>query len=137
MDIIGDGQLKSKLEEKINMYNINDKVRILPFTKNIRDEYLNLSIYALTSYDEGFPMVLLEAREFGLPCIEFKSFGAYIIIKDGEDGILIDNGDIENFAKRLQELINDKELMRQLGNRAKKIIKSLILMIFVKNRTCY
>ena len=101
------------------MYNINDKVRILPFTKNIRDEYLNLSIYALTSYDEGFPMVLLEAREFGLPCIAFKSFGPCIIIKDGEDGILIDNGDIENFAKRLQELINDKELMRQLGNRAK------------------
>lgn len=119
------------------MYNINDKVRILPFTKNIRDEYLNLSIYALTSYDEGFPMVLLEAREFGLPCIAFKSFGPCIIIKDGEDGILIDNGDIENFAKRLQELINDKEFMRQLGNRAKKIIKSLILMIFVKNRTCY
>ena len=111
MDIIGDGQLKSKLEEKINMYNINDKVRILPFTKNIRDEYLNSSIYALTSYDEGFPMVLLEAREFGLPCIAFKSFGPCEIIKDGEDGILIDNGDIENFAKRLQELINDKELM--------------------------
>ena len=64
-------------------------------------------------------MVLLEAREFGLPCIAFKSFGPCIIIKDGEDGILIDNGDIENFAKRLQELINDKELMRQLGNRAK------------------
>ncbi|MBK8547520.1 MAG: glycosyltransferase [Saprospiraceae bacterium] len=84
--------------------------------------YSSASIFVIPSRSEGFPNVLIEAMAFGLPCISFDFIaGPKDIITHEEDGILVENGNIESLANRINRLIeNDKERLR-LANNAKKI----------------
>lgn len=119
LDIIGDGSQKNHLQSIINKYNLSNKVILKPFTKHILNEYLGASIYALTSQYEGFGLVLTEAKECGLPCISFDIDAAKEIIVDNEDGILVNDNNINYYADKLSLLINDYDLRSKLSNNAK------------------
>lgn len=119
LDIIGDGSQRNNLQSIINKYKLNDKVKLKHFTKDILNEYLEASIYALTSQYEGFGLVLTEAKECGLPCISFDIDAAKEIIVDNEDGILINDNNIDYFVDKLSLLINDIDLRTELSRNAK------------------
>jgi glycosyltransferase involved in cell wall biosynthesis len=89
--------------------------------KNIEEKYAESSIFVLSSRYEGFGMVLIEAMSFGIPCVSFDcNYGPSDIIKDNEDGFLIKNGD-EKFCRKLQELMKDENLRKEMGEKAKKM----------------
>ena len=68
---------------------------------------------------EGFPMVLIEAIANGLPSIAFDiDYGPSIIIKDGETGFLVKNGDEETYCSKLGILMSDCELREKMGGQA-------------------
>lgn len=117
--IVGQGEEKSNLEEKIRELNLEDKVKILNFTKDIEKYYLKASIYALSSRTEGFPMVLLEAMSYGIPCISFDLSGAKEIINDGIDGTLVPKYNIEEFADKLKYMMDNYEVRVKYGENAK------------------
>lgn len=122
--IVGDGEYKETLEEKIKKLNLSAQVEMVPFTPNIKEEYLKSSIYTLTSLTEAFPMVLLEAMELGLPCIAFDCrTGPKEIITDGEDGILVDVYDVEGLTSSLEELIKNEKKRFEFGAKAKENIQ--------------
>ena len=123
LDIVGDGSQKEYLQYLINKNNLEERVKIKPFTKNIMNEYLNASIYALTSEFEGFSLVLTEAKECGLPCISFDIDSAKEIIEDNNDGILVKNNDVKLYSKALSELIDDKKLRRKMSDNAKQNVE--------------
>lgn len=88
--------------------------------KNIGDQYFNSSIYALPSRSEGFGMVLIEAMAYGLPCVAFDCpSGPIDIISNNEDGFLIENGKISQLAKKINDLIEDKQLRIRMGIKAR------------------
>lgn len=113
LDIFGNGNLQESLENVIKSKNIQN-ITILPPVKTISHEYANSSICVLTSYYEGFALVLLEALRHGVPCIAFDcKFGPRSIIEDGNCGYLVENGDIEQFADKLCSLMeNDNRRMQ-------------------------
>lgn len=79
----------------------------------------NASIFVLTSLYEGFGLVLLEAMACGLPIISFAcQFGPKDIIKDGKNGVLIYNRDIEMFSKKLIYLIQNKNIRKEMSHQA-------------------
>ena len=83
---------------------------------NIMDQYCNSSILLLTSLFEPFGLVLPEAMSCGLPVVAFDSpYGPADIITDGVDGFLVKNRDINEFADRVCQLIEDKELCARMG----------------------
>ena len=83
------------------------------FTPDISLEYASSSICAVTSYYEGFSLVLLEAMKHGVPCVAFDCpFGPRNIINDSYSGFLVDNGDIRICADRLCRLIEDEKLRK-------------------------
>lgn len=100
--------------------DLNESITIHQPNQNIKKEYLNSSIFVMTSAYEGLPMVLLEAIELGLPtvCYDFKC-GPKDIIIDGENGFLIKDGNSEAFIKGINRLIEDKSLRKKMGNKAK------------------
>lgn len=71
LTIIGEGEEKDKIVRLVKQLNLENRVKIDGFTKNIKKYMLNSSVYLLTSRWEGMPMVVLEAYEMGLPVISF------------------------------------------------------------------
>ena len=76
----------------------------------LSSHYINSSIYVMTSRWEGMPLVLAEAMNFGLPIIAIEQTGANEVLKNGEYGIVIEQGNIIEFNKQLNRLIEDKKL---------------------------
>lgn len=114
--IVGGGELKEELEEKINVNNLKDYVELVGSTNNVELEYKEASIYAMSSRYEGFPMVLLEAKSYGLPCISFDCpTGPKEIINQSKDGIIVDLNDVKAFANSISKLIENDEMRKQYG----------------------
>ena len=119
--IVGDGVMKEQIESKIKAKNLQDTITLKPFTKDIEKEYLNASIYAMSSHFEGFPMVLLESCSYALCPIAFNvATGPSDIIESGVSGYLIEDNDLQDYADRLIELMNDKQKRESMGLQAKQ-----------------
>lgn len=100
---------------------------------NIQNQYMVSSIFVLPSRSEGFGMVLIEAMSCGVPVISFDCpNGPKDIITNGEDGFLIENGNIEEFAAQLEILIADFDLRQEMGSTAKQNSKNYEARVIVK-----
>lgn len=119
LDIYGNGQDKKLLQTMIHNYGIQDTTIIHEADQNIKEHYLNSSIFVMTSAYEGLPMTLLEANSLGLPsiCYDF-SCGPKDVIKDGKNGFLIKENDSITFANKLLILIENEGLRKQMGQEA-------------------
>ena len=121
--IVGDGVLKKELESKIKALNLQERVILKPFTKQIEKEYLSASIYAMTSHFEGFGMVLAEASSYALPCIAFDiKAGPSDIIADEKSGFLVADNDLQGYADKLMLLMRDENLRQNFGSKAKQLV---------------
>lgn len=120
IDIFGDGEDKSKLLELISEKKLESFVTINPPTKNIKEELLSSSLFVMTSRWEGLPMILLEAKACGLPIVSFDCpEGPADVIRDCEDGFLIECGDINVLSEKIILLGKNLELRKQFGQMAK------------------
>lgn len=120
---VGDGVLKEAMQDKINKLNLNDTIIIKGFTNDVEKEYLSASIYAMSSYSEGFGMVLIESASYALPSVAFDIAGLSDIIENEKSGFLIEDGNLQEFAKKLQLLMRDENLRKTMGENAKIHIK--------------
>ena len=123
--IIGEGEMKNQLLEFIKKENLEDKLILQqPVSSNIDDEYCNASIFVLASRFEAFPMVLLEAMSFGVPCISFDCLsGPSDIITNDEDGILVDKENPVKLAEAINKLIEDESLRIEMGGKSFENVK--------------
>lgn len=117
--IVGEGVQKEQIEDKIKALHLSTSIIIKPFTKEVEKEYLSASIYAMTSHKEGFGMVLIESASYALPSIAFDIAGLSDIIENEKSGFLIEDGNLQEFAKKLQLLMRDENLRKTMGENAK------------------
>ena len=88
---------------------------------DMKEEYLDASLFVLSSRYEGFGMVLLEAMSCGVPVVSFDCpCGPKDMITDGENGYLVEDGDIEKLADRIVYLIRHPEKRKEMGAMAYK-----------------
>ncbi len=119
LDIYGQGKDFRKLQSQIDSYGISDTTVIHQPDQNIKDHYLNSSIFVMTSVYEGLPMTLLEANGLGLPsvCYDFPC-GPKDVIKDVINGFLVKDGDSNTFADRLLTLMENDNIRKRMGQEA-------------------
>lgn len=118
LDIFGEGRMHDTLIALIKLYNAKNII-IHKNSTNISQEYVNSSICVVSSYFEGFSLILLEAMRHGVPCVAFDCpFGPKSIINDGYNGFLVENGEIKLFAERVCRLIEDENLRKQFSQAA-------------------
>lgn len=124
--IVGGGEEKELLKKKIAEHKLENFVTLVPFTKNIQAEYLEAGMYLLSSRFEGFVLVLVEAKDAGLPTIAYDCpEGPADIVCDGKDGFLVKPNDVSAFAERMVQLANDEKLRKQFGSYGKEDIKRI------------
>lgn len=118
LDIIGDGQLKPYLVEKVEEYGIQDQVNFIGYVDD-PGEYLNKAdIYVHSAKREGFGLVLVEAMACGLPVVTTDGGGNAEIIEEGKNGFLLRERDAAQFKARVDELMKDKELYKRVSDYA-------------------
>ncbi len=98
---------------------IQDSVVFLDPTDTIQEAYLQAAIYIMTSRYECFPMVLLEAMASGVPCVAYDCpCGPKAIINHGVDGLLVEDGNQDEFIKQLELLMSNETLRLEMGKKA-------------------
>lgn len=123
LKIIGVFDQFDEIHQIAKRLGIEKSVQIFPPTKDIISEYLNSSIYLMASRSEGFPNVLLEAQSCALPIVAYDCpIGPRSMIMDAENGFLITDGDKYEFAKKVELLIEDKNLRKKMGESGRKRI---------------
>jgi len=101
LDIVGEGAEESTYRSMIKQYQLEERIKIHPFTNHIQTYYSNSQIYVLSSRWEGMPLVLVEAMSHGLPIITSDLPVCKEILSNF--GMYFKNGDLDNLAQRLED----------------------------------
>lgn len=112
----GEGKLKKSMVKDINARNIS--IQVYDHTNDVFARCKESSMLLLTSLYEPFGLVIPEAMSCGLPVVSFEGDGPSSIITDGKDGFLVKNRDIQVFADRVCQLIENPVLRKQMGQQA-------------------
>lgn len=117
--IFGEGHLKDQLQYLINEKRLGESIYLEGVRDDLSSEYLNSSIFCLTSLYEGVGIVLLEAMHFGLPVVttDFHC-GPRDFIENGKNGYMVKTGDVDSMARLLQELMNNEAKRKEMGANA-------------------
>lgn len=127
--IYGNGPDKEKYENLIEKLNLKDSVYLCGKTSDVRDALRDKEIFVLSSNYEGMPNALIEAMQFGMPCIstDCGGGGAKALITNNENGILIKKGSQEDLEKAIITLGGDLELKNKISQNALFINKELCI----------
>ena len=114
--IVGEGPKHSELEKQIRDLELKH-VCLAGRTENMAKEYVEASLFVLSSRYEGLPLALIEAMWSGLPCIAFDCPQGPSELLADERGWLVPNGDVDALSAQIEYAITHSE---EAAERAKK-----------------
>ncbi len=129
LNLIGGGEEYDTLKEQAKEMKIDDIVNMpgMVSGEEVNEYMIKSDIYVMTSHTECFPMVLLEASACGLPLVAFDvPVGPKALIKEGYNGYLIKDRDIDKMADRIINLFENQEKMKELGKNAKENVNQYL-----------
>ncbi|BED92477.1 MAG: glycosyltransferase [Candidatus Paraimprobicoccus trichonymphae] len=131
--IFGDGPEFESIQNKILKYKL-EKNLILKFkVDDLNKIYKNYSLFVLTSYREGLPMVLLEAKANKLPIVSFNCLtGPAEIVKNDINGFLINCYDKNEMADKINTLVENKILRKKFSENSYVDIEKFDKNIIIK-----
>lgn len=129
--IVGGGPELPRLQRLAARLELDENVAFLGPVKSQRElmrEYREADIFCLSSRQEGFGIVFLEAMEAGLPIVAARAGAVPEVVPEDEAGLLFDPGDYGELAKCLEYLIETPELRREMGERGKSLVREYDLV---------
>ena len=115
------------MEQRIDHMKYMDDMEQIPsdIMDKVIKEMLNSDIFVLPSYNESFGIVYLEAMNCKLPIIGTMNEGISDIIVDGENGLLINQGDVDELEKKIELLANDDKKRKKIGENGYNTAKNI------------
>ncbi len=116
--IIGDGPLKSKIENYIRQNNLQDNIELvgwLPVVEDLARIYNQSKILVMPSFNEGGPRVVLEAMACKAPIITTKVGTMIDVIEQRENGLFID-WDVNDIVEKILMLLKDENLRKKIAD---------------------
>lgn len=112
-----DHDSEEKIQEKLVRFNLQNRAKYMGWlTKDNReDAFRNAIVNVLPSYNEGLPMTILESMGYGIPNISTSIAAIPEAINDGENGYLINPGNVELLADRIRQLVCNQDLRSDMS----------------------
>lgn len=133
LHIYGKKNESLRLDDLAGKLGIGQRVFFHSPTRDIEKEFLESSVFVLSSRFEGFGMVIIEAMACGLPVVSFDCpHGPADIITHGTDGFLARNGDTEELSRYLSLLMGDITLRQQFGISGRETARQFLPQTVVK-----
>lgn len=112
----GNGPLYDDLVKLIADLSLQNNVFLKGETTDISSKMAEASMIISTSVFEGMPLVLLEGLAVGLPIVTFNyKYGADEIVKENQNGFIVEQDDLDLLAERIEQLILDRDLRLRMG----------------------
>jgi glycosyltransferase involved in cell wall biosynthesis len=121
--MIGDGPMRYQVQ-KIAHEALQERCHFPGHEGDIRMPLASMDIFLLTSRAEGLPNVLIEAQALGVVPVAINVGGVTETLVDGDTGWLVNKSDPNSSAKKVIELLNDKEAYRHASTRASEFVRS-------------
>lgn len=121
LDVYGDGARSQYVQLAETLRLDRNRCRLNASIKDVNKEYLASSFFVCSSRYEGFGMGIIEAMVCGLPVVAFDCpWGPRSIIKDGEDGLLVTNGNYLHLADAMLSLMKAPDRLALMANHARQ-----------------
>jgi len=117
--IVGDGPLRLQLETQVEASGLRERVSFLGFREDVFDLLRVADVVVMPSRWEGLPMTLLEAMAMGRPVVASAVGGIPELIRHGETGWLVPPEDARALAETLTYVLDNADVARQVGERAR------------------
>ena len=123
--LVGDGEERQDLEKLVKELDLEDRVIFVGKVFNEKvPEYMAASdVFVLPSLSESFGIVNLEAMASGLPIVATKVGGLSEIVKDGENGFLVEPKNPEQIAKKVLLILENDKLRKKISKNNKEEVK--------------
>jgi glycosyltransferase involved in cell wall biosynthesis len=125
LTIIGDGDLKSALQQEVSARQLNVDFAGTASASEIREQlasswlFVAPSITAVNGDTEGLGMVFLEAQALRTPVVSFRSGGLVEAVDEGETALLSDEKDVTGLARNIEHLLENSTLRHNMGQKGR------------------
>ncbi len=123
--ILGDGSHRPYCEKLSKKLKLDDRVRFMGFVpqEELKDFYRECTVVAISSvWPEPFATIGMEAMRYAIPVVAFDAGGIKDWLRDGENGYLVPMMDRDKYAERLDHLLRNKAIAREMGERGFRLV---------------
>jgi glycosyltransferase involved in cell wall biosynthesis len=123
--VLGDGNHRPACEQLSRKLGLANRIKFTGYVRSeqLRDYYRDCSVVVMSSvWPEPFGMVGIEAMRYGLPVVAFDAGGIKEWLMDGRNGFVVPWMDRVAYAARVESLLNDKTMARQMGKNGRLLV---------------
>ena len=120
--VVGEGDDRPRLEALTAELGLQDAVRFAGWQSDTKPYFEAMDLFALSSFREGLPNVLLEAMALGVPCLATRIAGVPKLIEHGVNGMLVEPGDDRGLADGIFRMIGQSDLCSRYASAARRTI---------------
>jgi len=121
--LVGDGELKGKILEKIDQLKLNGKVHLTGNKNNPWSVYHSMDLFIMSSIYEGLGRSITEALSCGVPVVCTDVEGVPEIVRDNITGILVPPKDANKLADGIIRTLNDMETAKKMAEEGRRFVK--------------
>jgi glycosyltransferase involved in cell wall biosynthesis len=114
--LVGDGPDRDAMERRAHDLGLMRDTLFLGYQEDVAPYYAAFDAFVLPSGNEGTPVTTIEALAAGRPVVATRVGGVPDVVRDGEDGFLVEAGDVQTLGERLATLARDESLRRRMGD---------------------
>jgi glycosyltransferase involved in cell wall biosynthesis len=121
--MVGDGPDRDHVERRAHDLGVVRDTLFLGYQEQVARFFAAFDVFVLPSANEGTPVTAIEALAAGRPVVATRVGGIPDVVREGEDGFLVAQGDVAALADRLEQLAADPQLRERMGESARSRVR--------------